>query len=240
MAGRPQPQELHGGPRWGGANREQRGPEALLLLRHKEINSGRLSLQRKRRTSSSTHRTMQQRAAVRREGARCPIFFQGRWRADSPLRHPPQDLSAASEVVVSQRELMMGAQGSEPFLSAQGQNPQGGARFEEFDIELNQGMVGLFSAALEAQPPAGQQPQENWGKPGTPGPATPGQGHQQFVQQHLQDEMEEASRRRELQGLGKDGTPQTPQTDSVQGRRKETSSGTSSVQLRRTQTPTAS
>ena len=213
---------------------------------------------------------------------------------------------------------MMGAQGSEPFLSAQGQNPQGGARFEEFDIELNQGMVGLFSAALEAQPPAGQQPQENWGQP-----ATPGQGHQQFVQQHLQDEMEEASRRRELQGLGTDGTPQTPQDprreampvppgisdsplpptpnpqvgqgpmpgtpmmgsgptpipqgqhggqatsglltqstlqppdlhqgtshngsppqapdpDSVQGRREETSSGTSSVQLRRTQTPTAS
>ena len=130
---------------------------------------------------------------------------------------------------------MMGAQGSEPFLSAQGQNPQGGARFEEFDIELNQGMVGLFSAALEAQHPAGRQPQENWGQP-----ATPGQGHQQFVQQHLQDEMEEASRRRELQGLGKDGTPHTPQTDSVQGRREETSSGTSSVQLRRTQTPTAS
>ena len=59
MAGRPQPQELQ-------------GPEALLLLRHKEINSRRLSLQRKRRTSSSTHRTMQQRAAVRREGRGAP------------------------------------------------------------------------------------------------------------------------------------------------------------------------
>ena len=148
MAGRPQPQELYGG-----ATMPRNEPGAAWTQAHPQAQpqgQGGDTWPPQPPPGGPERLPQQQHLPHGAAGAAGALEAGG---GHQLLPRGASESAAPSEIIAP--DFLRGGE-ARPSGPSPGPRPRGEIPHEEFDIELNAGMVGLFGAALHASPPQGQ------------------------------------------------------------------------------------